>query len=306
MENLSFNLFVLSGLQESGVYKPLYFLLTLILYALIIAANLTLVLNVTMEKSLHEPMYIFLSNLCVNGLYGTLGFYPKFLLDLQSDVHTITYGWCIIQGYVIYTSIMCEITILTVMSYDRYVAICKPLQYHSILTPYAVFKLLVLAWAYPLLTSLIAAILTVRIPICGSHIHKLYCDNPSILKLGCFQTTVNKIWGLILITLQLMQFVFILISYCHIVQVCVSSSEGRAKFTKTCVPHILVVVIFAATTLFDVLYGWDGSLHFPDIVRSALATQFLILPPLFNPIIYGFQLPQIRKVLCRQRCKIMC
>ncbi|KAL2085951.1 hypothetical protein ACEWY4_019271 [Coilia grayii] len=309
MENMSaFKLFVLSGLQESGVYKPLYFLLTLILYALIIAANLTLILNVTMEKRLHEPMYIFLSNLCVNGLYGTLGFYPKFLLDLQFDVHTITYGWCILQVYVIYTSVMCEITILTVMSYDRYVAICKPLQYHSILTPHAILKLLLLAWAYPLLTSVVAILLTVRIPICGSLIHKLFCDNPSVLKLGCSQSIINQIWSIIVITGQLMQYVFIFISYCHIIHVCVSSSEGRAKFTKTCVPHILVMLISATTTLFDVLYSWGESKHFPIWIRNALAVQFLILPPLLNPIIYGFQLPQIRKILCRQSCKhkMMC
>ena len=99
MENFStFKFFIHSGLQELGVYKPLYFVLAFVLYILIITVNLTLILIVTIEKSLHEPMYIFLSNLCVNGLYGTVGFYPKFLLDLQSDVHTITYSWCIIQA----------------------------------------------------------------------------------------------------------------------------------------------------------------------------------------------------------------
>ncbi|XP_076147532.1 olfactory receptor 6N1-like [Alosa pseudoharengus] len=192
MDNLSdFKLFVYSGLQGS-VYKPMYFLLVFVLYVLIITVNLTLILTVIMEKSLHEPMYIFLSNLCLNSLYGTVGFYPKFLLDLQSDTHTITYSWCITQAYVIYSSVMCEITLLTVMSYDRYVAICRPLQYHSILTPHAVLKLLVVAWAYPLLTIATALVLTVRIPICGSHIRKLFCDNPSILKLGCSLATANQ------------------------------------------------------------------------------------------------------------------
>ncbi|XP_076147538.1 olfactory receptor 2J2-like [Alosa pseudoharengus] len=185
MENVStFKFFIHSGLQGS-VYNPMYFLLAFVLYILIITVNLTLILTVIMEKSLHEPMYIFLSNLCVNGLYGTVGFYPKLLLDLQSDTHTITYTWCFIQGYVIYTSVLCEITNITVMSYDRYVAICRPLQYHSILTPHAVLKLLVVAWAYPFLATATALVLTVRIPICGSHIRKLFCDNTSVLKLAC-------------------------------------------------------------------------------------------------------------------------
>ncbi|XP_041923300.1 olfactory receptor 6N1-like [Alosa sapidissima] len=289
--------------HQGSVYKPMCFLLAFVLYILIITVNLTLILTVIMEKSLHEPMYIFLSNLCVNSLYGTIGFYPKFLLDLQADTHTITYSWCITQAYVIYTSVMCEITLLTVMSYDRYVAICRPLQYHSILTPHAVLKLLVVAWAYPLLTSVASVILTLRIPICGSHIRKLFCDNPSILKLGCSLAIANQVWSMLLITAYCIQFVLILISYARIVQVCISSSEGRTKFAKTCVPHILVIAIFIMTTLFDVSYSWVGSENLPISVRNALAIQFLILPPLSNPITYGLQLPQIRKAVFRQGCK---
>ncbi|XP_041919011.1 olfactory receptor 1D2-like [Alosa sapidissima] len=204
MGNLStFKFFILSGLQDSGVYKPLYFLLVFVLYILIIIVNLTLIFIVTVDRSLHEPMYIFICNLCANGLYGTVGFYPKFLLDLQSDIHIISYSWCMIQTYVIYSSALCEMTILTVMCYDRYVAICRPLQYHNIVTPRAVLKLLVLAWSYPLLSAAIGTLLTSRIPFCGSHIYKLFCDNASM--------------------------------------VCMSSSEARTKFSKTCVPHIVVM-----------------------------------------------------------------
>ncbi|XP_076137844.1 olfactory receptor 2J2-like [Alosa pseudoharengus] len=218
MGNLSTSkIFILSGLQDSGVYKHQYFLLVFVLYTLIITANLTLIFIVTVDKSLHEPMYIFICNLCANGLYGTVGFYPKFLLDLQSDIHTIAHSWCMIQTYVIYCSGLSEMTVLTVMSYDRYVAICRPLQYHSIMFPRAVLKLL-------------------------------------------------------------------------------PTSEGRAKFSKTCVPHIVVMVIYIVTGLFDVFYSWDGSVNLPIGVRNALAIQFLILPPLLNPFIYGLQLPKIRKI----------
>ncbi|XP_041919013.1 olfactory receptor 2J2-like [Alosa sapidissima] len=234
MGNLSTSkFFILSGLQDSGVYKHQYFLLVFVLYTLIITVNLTLICIVTVDRSLHEPMYIFICNLCANGLYGTVGFYPKFLLDLQSDIHTIAHSWCMIQTYVIYCSGLSEITVLTVMSYDRYVAICRPLQYHSIMFPRAVLKLL---------------------------------------------------------------FVLISISYAHIVHVCISSSEGRAKFSKTCVPHIVVMVIYIVTGLFDVFYSWDGSVNLPIGVRNVLAIQFLILPPLLNPFIYGLQLPKIRKI----------
>ncbi|XP_076137838.1 olfactory receptor 1D2-like [Alosa pseudoharengus] len=304
MGNLStFKFFHLSGLQDSGVYKPLYFLSVFVLYILIIIVNLTLIFIVTVHRSLHEPMYIFICNLCANGLYGTVGFYPKFLLDLQSDIHMISYSWCMIQTYVIYSSVMCETSVLTVMCYDRYVAICRPLQYHNIVTPRAVLKLLILAWSYPLLSAAIAIILTSRIPFCGSHIYKLFCDNVSMVMLGCYRAIANQVWSMVVISVYLIQFVLTLISYAHIVKVCMSSSEARTKFSKTCVPHIVVMVIYIMTALFDVFYSWNGSVDLPIGVRNALAIQFLILPPLLNPLIYGLQLPRITKVLCGQSCK---
>ncbi|XP_041919014.1 olfactory receptor 2C3-like [Alosa sapidissima] len=262
---------------------------------LIYTPRSTLIFIVTVDKSLHEPMYIFISNLCANGLYGTVGFYPKILLDLRSDIHMISYSWCMIQTYVIYSSALCEMSVLTVMSYDRYVAICRPLQYHSILTPHAVLKLLVLAWACPLLAKAIGILLTSKVPICGSYIYKLFCDNPSILKLGCYRVIANQVWSMMAIAVYLVQLVFILISSANIIHVCISISDGRKKFSKTCVPHIVVMVIYIMTALFDVFYSWDGSVNLPIGVRNALAIQFLILPPLLNPIIYGLQLPQIRK-----------
>ncbi|KAL2096387.1 hypothetical protein ACEWY4_008535 [Coilia grayii] len=129
MENSSFHkFFILNGLQQSEKNKSLYFYLTCTLYILIIAMNVTIIITVRVDKALHEPMYIFLSNLCANGLYGTVGFYPKFLIDLLSDVAVISYTQCVVQTFVIYSSAISEISILTAMAFDRYVAICRPLQ----------------------------------------------------------------------------------------------------------------------------------------------------------------------------------
>ncbi|XP_070289958.1 olfactory receptor 4M1-like [Salvelinus sp. IW2-2015] len=193
MENSTqVKLFYLFGLQETFINKSVYFTLSLITYLLIITVNLTLIITIIQEKGLHEPMYIFLCSLCVNGLYGTAGFYPKLLLDLQSDVQVISYGGCFTQAYVIYTSVMCELSTLTVMSYDRYVAICRPLLYHTIVTSLTVRKLLLFSWCYPLFIALIALSLAVRIPLCGSRIDKIFCDIPSILKHACLPITINQ------------------------------------------------------------------------------------------------------------------
>nr|XP_023990286.1 olfactory receptor 2G3-like [Salvelinus alpinus] len=251
MENSTqVKLFYLFGLQETFINKSVYFTLSLITYLLIITVNLTLIITIIQEKGLHEPMYIFLCSLCVNGLYGTAGFYPKLLLDLQSDVQVISYGGCFTQAYVIYTSVMCELSTLTVMSYDRYVAICRPLLYHTIVTSLTVRKLLLFSWCYPLFIALIALSLAVRIPLCGSRIDKIFCDIPSILKHACLPITINQMLNKL--------------------------------------------------TLFDTLQGWNSNLNITLNMRNAMAVQFLVIPPVLNPLIYGLNLQKIRRAVFRK------
>ncbi|KAL2096386.1 hypothetical protein ACEWY4_008534 [Coilia grayii] len=304
MENSSFHkFFILTGLQQSGRNKALYFYLTCTLYILIIAMNVTVIITVRVDKALHEPMYIFLSNLCVNGLYGTVGFYPKFLIDLLSDVAVISYPQCLTQTFVIYSSAACEMTTLTAMAFDRYVAICRPLQYHSILTTDMVLKLSLLAWFYPVSVSLAVVILTVRVPICGSLISKLFCDIPSILKQGCYPTPANRIFGIILMMGQVIQVLLICVSYAQIVHVCLQSSAGRRRFTQTCLPHIIALFVSILSVLFDLSCSWADTTNLPLALRNALGMQFLILPPICNPLVYGLQLPQIRRAILKTYLK---
>ncbi|XP_029529801.2 olfactory receptor 1D2-like [Oncorhynchus nerka] len=258
MENSTqVKLFYLFGLQETFNNKSIYFFLSLVTYLLIITVNLTMIITIIQEKGLHEPMYIFLCSLCVNGLYGTAGFYPKLLLDLQSDVQVISYGGCLTQTYVIYTSVLCEMSTLTVMSYDRYVAICRPLLYHNIVTSLTVRKLLLLSWCYPLFISLIALILTARLPLCGSRIDKIFCDNPSILKHACLPITFNQILNKCMILVHVLQLLFIVFSYCQIVRTCVKSSKGRIKQKafSTCSPHLASLLNFSFVCFLTLLHS---------------------------------------------------
>ncbi|KAM9451155.1 olfactory receptor 52D1-like [Clarias gariepinus] len=126
--------------------KHLFILIFLLIYLLIILLNLTLIITILIEKTLHEPMYFFLCNLCFNGLYGTTGFYPKFIHDLFSPVQVIPFVGCIAQAYVIYSSFMCEYTTLAIMAYDRYIAICRPLEYHNIMITQTVATAIVYSW----------------------------------------------------------------------------------------------------------------------------------------------------------------
>ncbi|MBN3299178.1 olfactory receptor 4K14-like [Amia ocellicauda] len=295
----SVTVFTLHGLNGTASQKYIFFAFTLLAYLLICLFNFTLIITVIIEKTLHEPMYIFLCNLCVNGLYGTAGLYPKLLADFLSDSHLISYTGCMTQAYVIYTSVLCEFTILTVMAYDRYVAICKPLQYHSIMTLLTISRFFMFSWIFPFCELTIALLLTIRLPLCGSHIDKLYCDNWSVVKLSCVDTIVNNVYSYILIIMHVYQAFFILYSYIQIVRVCTKSSEEMSKFMQTCLPHLISLISFTISTLFDVMYSRYGSRNIPQTLRNFLAVEFLVIPPLLNPLIYGLKLSQIRRRVMR-------
>ncbi|XP_056284004.1 olfactory receptor 52D1-like [Pseudoliparis swirei] len=124
----------LQGLNETNNYRFVLFSLTLLCYCFIVLGNVALIVTIILDKNMHEPMYILLCTFCMNGLYGTTGFYPKMLWDLLSPVHGISYYGCLVQSFVILSFICCDLSILSVMAYDRYVAICRPLEYHSIMS----------------------------------------------------------------------------------------------------------------------------------------------------------------------------
>ncbi|XP_008290545.1 olfactory receptor 7C1-like [Stegastes partitus] len=164
---------------------------------MILWGNLALVVAVIVDKNLHEPMYIILCNLCLNALYGTVGFYPKFLIDLFSS-HVISYAGCMLQGFVIHSSVCCDFSILALMSYDRYVAICRPLVYHSVMTKQRISIYVFFSWLIPLNCMFMntATVLGSRlVKLCSSHIARLFCVNWSIVQLACFpaETAINGI-----------------------------------------------------------------------------------------------------------------
>ncbi|MBN3305695.1 O52E4 protein, partial [Amia calva] len=300
MENSSsIAVITLYGLEETRSHQHVFFAFTLLVYLLIFFFNLTLIIIIIIEKTLHEPMYIFLCNLCVNGLYGTAGLYPKLLSDFLFESHVISYTGCLIQAFVIYTSVLSEFTILTVMAYDRYVAICKPLQYHSIMTSLTISKFLLISWSLPSCESAIGILLNIRLPLCGSQIDKLYCDNWSIVKLSCVDTTINNVYSYIVILIHVSEVLFILYSYIHIIRACAKSSEEMSKFMQTCLPHLITLIGFTFSTVFDVMYSRYGSKNIPQGLRNFLAVEFLLIPPVLNPLIYGLKLSQIRRRVMR-------
>ncbi|XP_051260550.1 olfactory receptor 6C1-like [Dicentrarchus labrax] len=295
MDNVSvITMFTLSGLNGTTNYRVTLFALTLLCYCLIWLVNVTIIVTIIMDKSLHEPMYIFLCNLCINGLYGTAGFYPKFLVDLLSNIHVISYAGCFLQGFVLHSSACADFSLLVLMAYDRYVAICRPLVYHSVMTTQKICLLVFLAWLVPFNLLFLSTITTLRSRLCGSHIPKIYCINFLIGKLACSASIANVIVPAFNYTFYFGHVIFVVWSYIYMIRTCLTSKENRSKFMQTCLPHLFCLIVVVGSLLFDLLYMRFGSKDISQSVENFMAIEFLVVPPIINPLIYGFKLTRIR------------
>ncbi|KAM8856347.1 olfactory receptor 1D2-like [Spinachia spinachia] len=287
-------LFSLSGFSTTANYRVLLSSLTFFCYFLIVVVNVSLVLTIILDQNLHKPMYAFVCSLCINGLYGSTGFYPKFVFDLLSETQVISYEGCLLQVFVIYSNIKMDYSSLVVMAYDRYVAICRPLQYHSLMSVRRTAVLVALSWLIPLCCESMVTILTSKLKFCSSKIDKLYCENWSLVKLACGSRRTNDIFGLFVIAFYCGHLLFIVCSYVQLVKSALKSTNGKKKFTQTCVPHLLCLLNVSVALLFDVMYSRYGAASVPQSVRHFFAIQFLVIPPIINPIIYGLILTKIR------------
>ncbi|XP_056245770.1 olfactory receptor 142-like [Seriola aureovittata] len=297
MDNVSvIRILYLSGLNETRSHRFPLFTLTLLCYCVILLVNICLIATIILDKNLHEPMYILLCTFCMNGLYGTTGFYPKFLWDLLSPLHIISYSGCLVQALVMYSFACSDLSILAVMAYDRYVAICRPLEYHSIMSKQRLFKLVCFSWLTPFCIIATNISLTSRLKLCSPYIARLFCVNWVIVTLACFptQTIINNIVAYITIIIYVFHGFFIVWSYMYLIKTCVNSIENRAKFMQTCVPHLFSLLTFLLTILFDVMSMRFSSKDLPRNLQNFVAIEFLVIPPIMNPLIYGFKLTKIR------------
>ncbi|XP_051258754.1 olfactory receptor 6N1-like [Dicentrarchus labrax] len=293
--------FQLTLFADYGSLRYLFFSLCLLVYMTIISANVVIILTVCLEKSLHQPMYIFISFLSLNSLYGSAGFFPRFLMDILSDTHFISRASCFIQIYVIYTYVSFELTLLGIMAYDRLVAICQPLHYHSKMTFRMVRNLIIFAVVYPVFVIGIGLYLTVRLPLCGNKLHRLFCSNWPVVQLSCVDTSLNNIVGqFVTMTTIFIPLFFVLYTYLRILLVCKrSTSEFRGKALQTCLPHIVTFMTYSFSLFCELsLTRFEGDEKNP-VITVVLSLEYLIIPPFNNPLVYGLNLPQIKGAIFR-------
>ncbi|MBN3297271.1 O52D1 protein, partial [Amia calva] len=296
--------FFLTAYGVSGNIRYLYFAVTLVGYLLIIFANTVVITVITCHRKLHEPMYIFICNLALNGLYGSCAFYPQFIGNLLSEQPNISKINCYVQIFSLHTYGSFEFSILALMAYDRYLSICHPLRYNSLMTPLKVTQLLGFVYMYPVCIFTIHLYLTIRLPLCGFIIDKVYCDNWSVVKLSCVDTTLNSRFGIfVIIILMVPSLLVVLFSYVRILDVCLKATkEARAKALETCAPHLVTFINYCIATFFEVTHHRFDVSKMPHVLRVFMSIDFLLFPPLLNPIIYGIKMQEIKKRTLRLFC----
>ncbi|XP_041850521.1 olfactory receptor 10J4-like [Melanotaenia boesemani] len=296
MNSTQVSYFTLSAYLDADLFRYVYFTVIMCVYGFIIGANVLLMVLICVNRSLHEPMYMFLCSLFVNELYGSTGLFPFLLVQILSDLHTVSVPLCFLQVFCVYTYGSVEVLNLAVMSYDRYLAICFPLQYSSLMTAGKVFLLIALSWLIPFLAIVVLVSLSARLQLCGNIIPRVYCGNFSIVKLSCSDTSVNNIYGLIYTVLSLMiPLILILYTYIQILHVCFSGSkQTRQKAISTCTPHLASILNFCFGSCFQILQSRFDLSRMPLVLGIFLSLYFLTFQPLLNPLLYGLKMNKIR------------
>ncbi|XP_061734888.1 olfactory receptor 10J4-like [Nerophis ophidion] len=289
----------LGGFVEIDKYRYLYFFILLILYILILCSNCTIVCLIWIHGDLHEPMYIFIAALSLNSLLFCTASYPKLFIDVLSQKQIISHSVCMFQYFVLYSIGISDFLLLSAMSFDRYVSICKPLQYPTIMGKRTVIVLLTVAWSLPACEVVVATVINYKQKLCEFKTNDIFCNN-SILKLHCVRSTILIFYGVFIsMTAVVVPVTFILFTYIKIFIVTYhSGAKVRKRAAETCLPHLIVLSIFLGLSFFDVIITSLES-KLLNHVRFIMTLQILVYNPLFNPIIYGVKMKEIWKYIQR-------
>ncbi|KAM4749342.1 olfactory receptor 11L1-like [Rhinophrynus dorsalis] len=286
----------LLGFQGLHGWRILLFLVILVIYALTIAGNLLIIVLVSATHHLQSPMYFFLSHLSMSDILLTSTISPNMLDVILKEGAIISYVGCFSQIFMLGVSSITECLLLTVMSYDRYLAICKPLHYATIMNFTFCRHLVMCSWTLSVYMTLIVSILLNRLHFCGPNIiDHFFCDFAPVLQLSCSDTRIVQILSGLIASLEtIIQSVFIISTYCAIFFTILrmSSSTGRQKAFYTCSSHLAVVCTYYGTLMAIYVAPSGGHLFNMNKILSVLYT---VVTPLLNPIIYSLKNQEIRK-----------
>ncbi|XP_026346692.2 olfactory receptor 7A17-like [Ursus arctos] len=292
--------FVLLGFSEKPELQPLIFGIFLSTYLITVFGNLLIILAISMDPNLHTPMYFFLANLSFVDICFTSAAIPKMLWNIQTQSKVITYAGCVTQIYFLILLVVLDVFLLSVMAYDRFVAICHPLHYTVIMNPRLCGLLVLVSWIICVLNSLLQSLMMLRLSFCSHfQIPHFFCELNQMIQLACSDTFLNNlVMYFAAVLLCGGPFAGILYSYSKIVSSIrrISSAQGKYKAFSTCVSHLSVVSLFYCTMLGVYLSSAATQSSHASAVASVMYT---VVTPMLNPFIYSLRNRDIKRGLKR-------
>ncbi|KAM8972661.1 olfactory receptor 11L1-like [Pelodytes ibericus] len=297
---------LLLGFQNLRTFKISFFLLLLFCYILTLIGNLIIIWLVASNRSLQSPMYFLLTQLSVSDIILITNIVPNALYITWQGGGAMLFSGCIIQFYFFATSETSECFLLSIMAYDRYLAICNPLRYTSLMNIMLCIKFVIVTWLLSFSLILIDIISMIQLQFCGSNvIDHFFCDLSPLLELSCSDTSVLQI-EIILFCVPSVMFPLLLIitSYGHIVQAVlhISTTSGRSKAFSTCSSHLTVVSMFYGTLIGIYMVPRKGK-SLP--INKVLSLLYTVIMPMINPIIYSLRNEDIKKALRKMKLTLM-
>ncbi|XP_063997459.1 olfactory receptor 14A16-like [Pogoniulus pusillus] len=292
--------FLLLPFPGTQQLQLLHFCLSLATYLAALLGNSLIITTIAWHHHLHTPMYFFLLNLAQLDLGLISTTVPKSMASSFWGTRDISYAGCAAQVFFVLFFIDTEFFLLTIMAYDRYVAICRPLHYGTLLGSRACAHMAAAAWACGFLSALLHTANTFSLPLCqGNAVHQFFCEIPQILKLSCSTAYLREVWLIVVsVCVFFVCFVFIVVSYVQIFRAVLRmpSEQGRHKAFATCLPHLAVLSLFLSTG--TVAYLKPPSMSFPssNLVVSVL---YSVVPPAVNPLIYSLRNQELKAALSK-------
>ncbi|NXP14636.1 OR4D5 protein, partial [Thinocorus orbignyianus] len=289
--------FILLGLSDTRELQILLFTTFFLAYTMVLLGNLLVIVTVRSDPKLSSPVYFLLCNLSFIDICYTSVTSPRMLVDLLSQRKTITFEDCIAQLFFLHFVGASEKFLLTVMAYDRYAAICKPLHYTTIMNQQTCWLLVSACWAGGFLHSIIQTLLTIQLPFCGPNkIDNYFCDVPPIIRLACTDVYVIE-WLMVSNSglISLVCFLVLVTSYTFIlVTIRVRLTKGHWKALSTCASHVMVVTLFFVPCIFIYLRPFST---FPS--DKHVCVIYTVLSPVMNPLIYTLRNKEVKASMRR-------
>ncbi|XP_050018614.1 olfactory receptor 1468-like [Alexandromys fortis] len=296
--------FIFRELPIPTVDQPLFYVLFLAMFLTTVMGNLIIIILILLDSHLHTPMYFFLSNLSFSDFCFSFVTMPKLLQNMQSQDTSISYVGCLTQMYFFMVFGNMENFLLVVMAYDRYVAICFPLHYTSIMSPKLCVCLALLSWVITMLHAMLHTLLLARLSFCEDNvIPQFFCDISALLKLACSDIFINELMIFVLAgPFMVIPFLLIIVSYVKIVSSILKVSSARVihKVFSTCGSHLSVVSLFYGTIIGVYLCP---SANNSTVKETVIAMMYTVVTPTLNPFIYSLRNKDMKEALLRVLCK---